>query len=80
MNETAILTQTDEASLSPEDRENWKADIAKAIDRLDEQERLVMALHYHEELTLPEIAQILDIPISKVKKIRYTTLQKFLSH
>ena len=80
MNETAILTQTDEASLSPEDRENWKADIAKAIDRLDEQERLVITLHYHEELTLPEIAQILDIPISKVKKIRDTTLQKFLSY
>jgi RNA polymerase sigma factor (sigma-70 family) len=80
MNEIAILTQADEVSLSPEDRENWKADIAEAIDRLDEQERLVMALHYHEELTLPEIAQILDIPISKVKKIRDTTLQKFLSH
>ena len=80
MNETAILTQADEASLSPEDRENWKIDLTKAIDRLDEQERLVMALHYHEELTLPEIAQILDIPISKVKKIRDTTLQKFLNH
>ena len=80
MNETAILTQADEVSLSPEDRENWKIDLAKAIDRLDEQERLVMALHYHEELTLPEIAQILDIPISKVKKIRDTTLQKFLNH
>ena len=80
MNETTILTQADETSLSPEDRENWKTDITKAIDRLDEQERLVMALHYHEELTLPEIAQILDIPISKVKKIRNTTLQKFLNH
>ena len=77
MNETAIITQADEASLSPQDRENWKIDITKAIDRLDEQERLVMALHYHEELTLPEIAQILDIPISKVKKIRDTTLQNF---
>ena len=80
MNETAILTQADEASLSPEDRENWKIDITKAIDQLDEQERLVMALHYHEELTLPEIAQILDIPLSKVKKISNTTLQKFLNH
>ncbi|MBC8285979.1 MAG: hypothetical protein H8E42_00745 [Nitrospinae bacterium] len=79
MNETAILTQADEASLSPEDRESWKADIAEAIDLLDEQERLVMALHYHEELTLPEIAQVLDLPISKVKKIRDKTLQKFLS-
>ena len=80
MNETAILTQADEASLSPEDRKNLKIDITKAIDRLDEQERLVMALHYHEELTFPEIAQILDIPISKVKKIRDTTLQNFLNH
>ena len=80
MNETAILTQADEASLSPEDRKNWKIYITKAIDRLDEQEKLVMALHYHEELTLPEIAQILDISISKVKKIRNTTLQKFLNH
>ena len=80
MNETAILTKADEASLTPEDRENWKIDITKAIDRLDEQKRLVMALHYHEELTLPEIAKILDIPISKVKKIRDTTLQNFLNH
>jgi RNA polymerase sigma factor FliA len=80
MNQTEVLTQADEASLSAEDRENWNIDIAKAIDWLDEQERLVMALHYYEELTLPEIAQILDIPISKVKKIRDTTLQKFLNH
>ena len=80
MNETAILTQSDETSLSSEDRKNWKIDTAKAIDRLDKQERLVMALHYHEELTLPEIAQILDIPISKVKKIRDITLKKFLNH
>jgi RNA polymerase sigma factor (sigma-70 family) len=80
MNETAILTKADEASLSPEDQENWKIDIAKTIYQLNEQERLVIALHYHEELTLPEIAQILDIPISKVKKIRDTTSQKFLNH
>ena len=80
MNETAILTQADETSLSPEDRASWKVDIAKAIDRLDEQERIVIALHYHEELTLPEIAQVLDLPISKVKKSRDKTLQKFLSH
>jgi RNA polymerase sigma factor (sigma-70 family) len=80
MNETAVVTQVDEASLSPEGRENCKTDIAKAIGLLNEQERLVMALHYHEELTLPEIAQILDIPISKVKKIRDATLQKFLNY
>ena len=80
MNETAILTRADATSLSTEDRKNWKADIAEAIDQLDEQERIVIALHYHEELTLPEISQVLDLPISKVKKIRDKTLQKFLDH
>jgi len=79
MNETAILTKAKEMPLSPEDRESWKADIAEAIDRLNEQERLVVALHYHEELTLAEISQVLDIPESKVKKICDKALKKFLS-
>ena len=79
MNETATMTQAEVTDLTVEEREEWKADIAKSIDMLSEQERLIIALHYHEELTLAEIAQILDIPISKVKKIRDKTLQKFLS-
>ncbi|MZG30999.1 MAG: sigma-70 family RNA polymerase sigma factor [Nitrospinae bacterium] len=79
MNETATMTQAEVTDLTVEEREEWKADIAKSIDMLNEQERLIIALHYHEELTLAEIAQILDIPISKVKKIRDKTLQKFLS-
>jgi RNA polymerase sigma factor (sigma-70 family) len=80
MNETAILTQADKAFLSPEDRQSWKIDITKAIDRLDEQEKLVMALHYHEELTFPEIAQILNISKSNVKNILDKTLQKFFNY
>ncbi|MBT3185060.1 MAG: hypothetical protein HOI59_03680 [Nitrospina sp.] len=75
MNET--LTQTKE--LSPEDRSNWKADIAEGIDLLSEQERLVMALHYHEELTTKEISMVLEITERKVKKIRDRTLQKLLN-
>ena len=77
MNETATLTQDKE--ISPEVRASWKADIAKGIDLLSEQERLVMALHYHEELTLAEIAMVLEIPKRKVKKIRDKTLQKLLN-
>ena len=80
MNETVTLEQAEQELLLTEERKIWKNNITDAIDLLDEQERLVMALHYHEELTLPEIAQILDIPISKVKKIRDTTLQNFLNH
>jgi RNA polymerase sigma factor FliA len=79
MNETAILTKSQETPFSPEDRKYWKADIIEAIDLLNEQERLVLSLYYHEELTMPEISQIIDIPISKVKKIYDKTLKKFLN-
>ncbi|MBT3923128.1 MAG: hypothetical protein HOF21_11195 [Nitrospina sp.] len=75
MNETATLTQ----KLAPEVRASWKADIAEGIDLLSEQERLVMALHYHEELTVPEIALVLEISERMVKKIRDKTLKKLLN-
>ncbi|MBT3367484.1 MAG: sigma-70 family RNA polymerase sigma factor [Nitrospina sp.] len=75
MNETATLTQ----ELAPEVRASWKADIAEGIDLLSEQERLVMALHYHEELTVPEIALVLEISQRKVKKTLETTLKKLLN-
>jgi len=78
MNETATLEQAEQELLLTEERKVWKNNITDAIDLLDEQERLVMALHYHEELTLPEISQVLDIPISKVKIIRDKTLKVFL--
>ena len=75
MNETATLTQ----ELATEGRASWKADIAEGIDLLSEQERLVMALHYHEELTVPEIALVLEISQRKVKKTLETTLKKLLN-
>jgi RNA polymerase sigma factor (sigma-70 family) len=78
MNETATLEQAEQELLLTEERKNWKNNITDAIDLLDEQERLVMALHYHEELTLLEISRVLDIPLSKVKIIRDKTLKVFL--
>ncbi|MAX18212.1 MAG: hypothetical protein CMH73_08605 [Nitrospina sp.] len=78
MNETATLEQAEQELLLTEKRKSWKNNITDAIDLLDEQERLVMALHYHEELTLLEISQVLDIPLSKVKIIRDKTLKVFL--
>jgi len=78
MNETATLEQAEQKFLLTEERKIWKNNITNAIDLLDEQERLIMALHYHEELTLPEISQVLNIPVSKVKIIRDKTLKVFL--
>jgi RNA polymerase sigma factor (sigma-70 family) len=77
MNQTATLAQAEE--ISPETRALWKADIAEGIDLLSEQERLVMALHYREELTTKEVAMVLEISERKVKKIHQATLQKLLN-
>ncbi len=44
-------------------------DLAGAIDRLPERERTVVALYYHESLTLKEIGHVLDVSESRVSQI-----------
>jgi RNA polymerase sigma factor (sigma-70 family) len=80
MRETSILTSTEMIPVSPKKHEDWKEDIVKVINVLNNQERLVIALHYHEGLSPPEIAQVLDIPISKVNKIYDKTLKEFINY
>ena len=62
-------------------REEMQACIRDHIDRLPEAYRTVLVLSDLEELTNPEIAEILDLPLSTVK-IRLhrgrTTLRRFL--
>ncbi len=43
--------------------------MAEAIEALPEKERLILSLYYHEELTMKEIAQILEITESRVSQI-----------
>lgn len=43
--------------------------LAEAIDALPQRERLVIALYYHEELTLREIGEILGVTESRVCQI-----------
>ncbi len=46
-----------------------------AIERLNEQEKIVMALYYYEELTLKEIGQVLSITESRVSQIHSKALE-----
>ena len=39
------------------------------VENLPERERLVLSLYYYEELTMKEIAQVLDITESRVSQI-----------
>jgi RNA polymerase sigma factor for flagellar operon FliA len=43
--------------------------LAEAIDALPQQEKVVMALYYHEELTMKEIGQILNVTEARVSQI-----------
>ena len=48
--------------------------IAETLPRLDEVRRLVMALYYYEELTVPEISQALGISTAEVRAIQLDTV------
>ena len=43
--------------------------LGEAIDALPQQEKVVIALYYHEELTMKEIGQVFDITESRVSQI-----------
>lgn len=78
MNEFATLTQADGLSLSQEDREKWKANIVKGIELLSKNERLVLALHFHEELSIAEVSLVLEISEEEVAKTRSVIVKKLL--
>jgi len=43
--------------------------LAKAIDSLSEQERLVVSLYYYEELTLKEIGRVMGLSESRISQL-----------
>jgi RNA polymerase sigma factor for flagellar operon FliA len=47
-----------------------------AMDRLTEQEKLVIALYYYEELTLKEIGEVMTISESRVSQIHTRAVYK----
>lgn len=61
-----------------EDQET-KAVLVQAIEGLNEQEKIVMALYYYEELTLKEIGQVLNITESRVSQIHSKAVETLKS-
>lgn len=57
-------------------KQELKTVIAEAIDRLGPKERLVVSLYYFDELTMKEIAAVLDVNESRVSQIH----TKAMSH
>ncbi len=46
-----------------------KEHLAKAIEQLEERDRLILSLYYYEHLNYKEIADMLDITVSRVSQI-----------
>ncbi len=44
--------------------------LGEAIARLEKNQRLVLTLYYYEELTLKEIAAVLDVSVSRVSQLK----------
>lgn len=62
----------DESSLEPSatfELAEMKDLLAKAIDRLPEREKTVIALYYYEGLTLKEIGEVLNVTESRVSQM-----------
>lgn len=51
------------------EKEEQQRILAEAVDKLPEKEKLVIALYYQEELTLKEIASVLQLSESRISQI-----------
>lgn len=58
------------------ERGELRAFLVKAMERLTEQEKLVIALYYYEELTLKEIGEVMHISESRVSQIHTRAVTK----
>lgn len=74
-----IETVRDDAratALGDLEKSELRAFLVMAIDRLTEQEKLVIALYYFEELTLKEIGEVMSISESRVSQIHTKAVLK----
>ena len=54
--------------------------LASAISKMPEIERTVLSLYYHEELTLREIAQIVDLHESRISQLKSQAILRLRSY
>ena len=77
--ESHTISIKDEDITGPEEqliKNEWLAEMAEIISTLNKNEQLVLSLFYHEELTLTEIGEILNLSTSRISQIHSKTLMK----
>ena len=68
--ELEVAVDPDEGPHAHLERSELRAMLADAITELPERERQILALYYHEELTLAEIGQVIGVGESRVSQLR----------
>lgn len=74
-----VLDADENDDISPEKnflKQELRTLLTEAIDSLSERDRLVVTLYYYENLTLAEIAEVLDITIQRVSQINARAVSK----
>lgn len=77
--DSTLIDYVKSTGLTPEDeilKQNLTEKMAEEIDKLSEKERQVVSLYYYEELTMKEVAEVLDITESRVSQIHTSAMQK----
>lgn len=70
------VKESSESQLGKMEKKELLDRMVKVIGQLTEQERLVIALYYYEELTLKEIGMVLKVSESRVSQIHTTAILK----
>ena len=58
------------------DKEEFRQVLVDAIDTLNEQERTVLSLYYHENLSMREIGQVMHVSEQRIGQINRKLLNK----
>ncbi|QSZ26585.1 FliA/WhiG family RNA polymerase sigma factor [Aceticella autotrophica] len=78
-NNIKINSLTNNDLVNPEDEiiaQDLKKKIAKAIDELQDKEKLVISLYYYKDLNYKEISQVLGLTESRISQIHSKAINK----
>ena len=80
MNEPSTVANLEGLSISPNSlrKEDWLNCLVEGIDELSTTERLIISMFYYEDLTIKEIALVLEMSESEVSRIHYDTVLELL--
>ncbi|UUZ95701.1 FliA/WhiG family RNA polymerase sigma factor [Paenibacillus sp. P25] len=81
--ETRLSLLIDEKAKNPESKVNefyLKDMLAQAIERLTEKERTVVSLFYYEELSLSEIAEVMNLSPSRISQLHSKAMLRLKGH